>query len=129
MKFLFAALSLFLFACEEELEIKAVPLAESIPGQIIIYNSCGIQGAAAEARDVLRTSGFDILSADTDSRWSNYEETIIAIRNPHWAGHEQLRARLDTKNFIILEDALSGNIAATIFLGKDYKKVLRIKRG
>jgi hypothetical protein len=130
MKFLFALFSLFLFACEEEPEIKAViRKVESVPGQITILNSCGISGAAAEARDTLRARGFDVLSADTDPKWSNYEETIVAIRNPHWVGHEHLKASLDTKNFIILEDALSGNIGATIFLGKDYKKVLRAKRG
>jgi len=131
MKFLFAALFLFLLACEEgsETKTKIAARVESVPGQIMIFNSCGITGAATEARDVLRTNGFDVLSAETDPKWSNYEETVVAVRNPHWIGHERLKATLDTENFIVLEDALSGNIGATIFLGKDYKKVLRIKRG
>jgi hypothetical protein len=124
-KFLFAIASLFLLACEEEQ--KAVVRIEPVPGQIVIYNSCGIFGAAEESREILRANGFDILNAQTDPQWTNYEETIIAIRNPHWAGYNQLKTNLDTKNFIVLQDTLSGNISATIFLGKDYRKVLKIK--
>jgi hypothetical protein len=122
-RFTIFAICSFFLACEEEQ--KPVTHPEPVPGQIVIYNSCGIFGAAEEAREVLRTNGFDVLNAQTDPQWTNYEETIIAIRNPHWAGHNQLKENLDTKNFIILQDTLSGNISATIFLGKDYRKVLK----
>jgi hypothetical protein len=125
-KFLYIIIFLFFLSCEEE--VKEAPRVEPVPGQIIIYNSCGITGAAEESRDALRAAGFDILSAQTDPQWANYEETIIAIRNPHWAGFELLKKTLDTKNFIHLQDSL-GIISATVFLGKDYKKVLKIKRG
>ncbi|MCL2100564.1 MAG: LytR C-terminal domain-containing protein [Fibromonadales bacterium] len=124
-KFLLAAM--FLFACEEELKPKAEVRMEPVPGQIVVLNSCGIPGAAQEARDVLRTQGFDILSAQSDPQWANYEETIVAIRNPHWIGYNRLKDALDTENFIVLRDTLSGDISATVFLGRDYKKVL--KRG
>jgi len=120
------AICSFFFACEND-EPKIAPAArpEPVPGQIVIYNSCGIFGAAEESREVLRSRGFDVLNAQTDPQWTNYEETIIAIRNPHWAGSERLKESLDTKNFIVLQDTLSGTISATIFLGKDYKKVLK----
>jgi hypothetical protein len=124
-KFLFAIACLLLLACEEEQS--AVVRTEPVPGQIVIYNSCGIFGVAEESREILRANGFDVLDARTDPQWTNYEETIIAIRNPHWAGYNQLKMSLDTKNFIVLQDTLSGNISATIFLGKDYRKVLKIK--
>jgi len=120
---IFAICSFFL-ACEEEQTNVAVR-PEPVPGQIVIYNSCGIYGAAEESREILRSRGFDVLDARTDPQWTNYEETIIAIRNPHWAGYSQLKENLDTKNFIVLQDTLSGNISATIFLGKDYRKVLK----
>jgi len=125
---LLAIVFLFLFACEEETK-PAVVARDPVPGQIIVFNSCGILKAAEEAREVLRTNGFDVLSAANDPQWSNYEETIVAIRNPHWVGHERLKMIMDTKNFIVLQDTLSGIVSATVFLGKDYKKVLGIKRG
>jgi len=121
---IFAICSSF-FACEEEQQQNAMARPEPVPGQIVIYNSCGIFGAAEESRKILSAKGFDILNAETDPQWTNYEETIIAIRNPHWAGYSQLKENLDTKNFIVLQDTLSGNISATIFLGKDYRKVLK----
>jgi len=119
---------LFLFACDEELAPKAEASVERVPGQIMVLNSCGISGAADQAREILRAKGFDVLRGN-DPRWANYEETIVAIRNPYWGGYNQLRAALDTKNFIVLLDTLSGDIGATVFLGRDYKKVLKIKRG
>jgi len=127
--FFLMAVGLFLFACEEEPTAKVETYIEPVPGQIAVLNSCGIFGAAEESRKILRANGFDVLSAQSDPQWANYEETIVAIRNPHWVGHERLKAVLDTKNFIALQDPLSGDISATVFLGRDYKKVLKIKRG
>jgi len=120
------AICSFLLACEgDEQKVAPVTRVEPVPGQIVIYNSCGIFGAAEESREFLRSRGFDVLNAQTDPQWTNYEETIIAIRNPHWAGSDKLKENLDTKNFIVLQDTLSGTISATIFLGKDYRKVLK----
>jgi len=127
MRFLLVVLTLFFFACEESEENSAFYKSEPVPGKIEVFNSCGISGAASEAKEALRNYGFDVLSAETDPQWSNYEETIIAIRNPHWHGDVALKSALDTKNFLTLQDTLSGSIDATIFLGKDYRKVLRIK--
>jgi hypothetical protein len=127
-KFLLAVVCPFLFACEEESKTAAAVRMEAIPGKIEIFNNCGVSGAATEAKDIFRANGFDVLSVE-NGKWSNYEETIVAIRNPHWAGQNQLKTFLDTKNFIVLLDTPSGYADATVFLGKDYKKVLRIKRG
>jgi len=124
-RFAIFAICSFFLACEEDQPQNAMARPEPVPGQIVIYNSCGIYGAAEESREILRARGFDVLNAQTDPQWTNYEETIIAIRNPHWAGYKQLKENLDTKNFIVLQDTLSGNISATIFLGKDYRKVLK----
>jgi len=123
-RFTIFAICSFFLACEEEQPPVAVR-PEPVPGQIVIYNSCGIYRAAEESREILRARGFDIQEARTDPQWTNYEETIIAIRNPHWAGYNKLKENLDTKNFIVLQDTLSGDISATIFLGKDYRKVFK----
>jgi hypothetical protein len=125
-KIAMAAACLFSLACEDEFE-NSVNI-EPVPGKIEIFNSCGISNAAAEARNALRANGFDVLTPQTD-QWLNYEETVVAIRNPHWTGYSKLKTSMDTKNFIILQNAWNGNIDATIFLGKDYKKALKIKRG
>lgn len=116
---------MLLFACEEDPNPKVEARVEPVPGQIVILNSCGIPGVAQEASVILRARGFDILSARSDPQWANYEETIVAIRNPHWIGYSRLKSALDTENFIVLQDPLSGDISATVFLGRDYKKVLR----
>ena len=129
MRFLLVIICLFFIACEEESSSQIEAGVEHVPGQITVYNSCGVSGAAQDAKDALRAKGFDVLNATNDPQWANYEETIVAIRNPHWAGYNQLKTALDTENFIILLDTLSGDIGATVFLGRDYKKVLRIKRG
>jgi hypothetical protein len=126
-KIAIAAVCLLSLACEEETE-KLVNI-EPVPGKVEIFNSCGISNAATEARNALRAKGFDVLTPQTDPQWLNYEETIVAIRNPHWTGYSKLKANMDTENFIVLQDALSGNVDATVFLGKDYKKALKIKRG
>ena len=128
MRFLLAAAFLLLLACDEEPGPKAENPVERVPGQIMVYNSCGISGAAEQAWEVLRAKGFDVLK-DNDLRWANYEETIVAIRNPHWGGYNQLKAALATENFIVLLNEESGDIGATVFLGRDYKKVLKMNRG
>jgi hypothetical protein len=125
-KILLGLAFLLFAACEEEQESTGFKM-ELVSGKIEVFNSCGISGAANEAREILRNYGFDVLSAQTDPNWSNYEETIIAIRNPHWEGDNALKAVLDTKNFLTLQDTLSGIIDVTIFLGKDYMKVLKMK--
>jgi hypothetical protein len=126
-KIAMVAVCLLSFACEEKDEKPTI--IEPVPGKVEIFNSCGISNAATEARNALRAKGFDVLTPQTDPQWLNYEETIVAIRNPHWTGYSKLKANMDTENFIVLQDALSGNIDATVFLGKDYKKALKIKRG
>jgi hypothetical protein len=128
MKLLFAICALFLFACDEgEEKQKLQSKAEPVHGKVEVFNSCGVAGAASDAKEILRSHGLDVLSAQTDPQWSNYEETIIAIRNSHWQGASALQNILITKNFLNLQDSLSGIIDATIFLGKDYRKVFGIK--
>jgi hypothetical protein len=128
MRFLLALLGLLFFACNEEPRKQGTnPKPEPLHGKIEVFNSCGVQGAASEAKEILRNYGLDVLSAENDPQWSNYEETIIAIRNPHWQGSAALKTTLNTKNFLHLQDSLSGTIDATVFLGKDYKKALGIK--
>lgn len=92
------------------------------PGDIQLLNSCGMPGAAAKMRDYLRKHGFDVIEVSDDKLW-NYEETVIALRNPHWAGAETLAKVLRTNNVIPLENK-DKLVDATVYIGKDFNKII-----
>ena len=66
--------------------------------------------------------GFDVVEVGDDALW-NYEETVIALRNPHWAGAEALAKALQTTNVIPLENKRK-LIDATVYIGKDFHKII-----
>lgn len=107
----------FFIACEEEKPI--VQEIRETPGDIQVLNSSGIPGAAAKMRDYLRSQGFDVVEMNNDRLW-NYEETIIALRNPHWAGVQALARSLHTENVIPLENKRK-LVDVTIYVGKDFE--------
>lgn len=120
-RFLFSFFLLtFLWACKKE-ESPSVEV-RPIPGEIQVLNSCGISGAAAKIRDYLREKGFDVVEVGDDKLW-NYEETVIALRNPRWAGAEALAKTLKTTNVIPLENKRK-LVDATVFIGKDFHKLI-----
>ena len=53
----------------------------------------------------------------------NYEETIIAIRNPQWEGADALSQALRTKNVLQLKSKRA-HVDATVYLGKDFNKII-----
>ncbi len=108
-------------ACRDE-----QPVTEEIretPGDIQVLNSSGIPGAASQMCDYLRSQGFDVVEVSNDKLW-NYEETIIALRNPHWAGAEALARTLHTDNVIPLENKRE-LVDATVYVGKDFEKTIQ----
>ncbi|MCK9181568.1 MAG: LytR C-terminal domain-containing protein [Fibrobacteraceae bacterium] len=118
---LFLLVGLFI-SCEEK-EKPEVAEVRQTPGDIQILNSCGIPGAAAKMRDYLRSQGFDVVELNDDRLW-NYEETIIALRNPHWAGAEALAKALHTTNVIPLKNKRK-MVDATVYIGKDFEQLIR----
>ncbi|NLB64753.1 MAG: LytR C-terminal domain-containing protein [Fibrobacter sp.] len=92
------------------------------PGEIQILNSCGIPKVAGQLRTLLIAQGFDVVEVGNDNYW-NYEETLVALRNPHWPGAKKLAKILKTDNIIPLENPLK-MVDATIYVGKDIHKVL-----
>lgn len=111
---------MFILSCTEE----APPPAQihPIPGEIQLLNSSGIPKIAVRVRELLMKKGFDVIEVGNGNAW-NYEETVIALRNPHWPGKDALAAALQTKNVIPLENPLK-MVDATIYIGKDIIKVL-----
>lgn len=111
----------FLISCKE-----VEPVVQEIretPGDIQVLNSSGIPGAASKMRDYLRSQGFDVLEMSNERLW-NYEETIIALRNPHWAGSEALAKALHTENVIPLRNKRV-LFDATVYVGKDFEKIIQ----
>lgn len=119
-RFALLFLALFLASCEEE----QAPSSQihSIPGEIQILNSCGMPKVATQLRELLIANGFDVVEVGNGSDW-NYDETIIALRNPHWPGGKALAELLKTKNVIPLENSRK-MVDATIYIGRDITKVL-----
>lgn len=115
-----STLILVLCSCDSKEPAKVRP--RSIPGEIQILNSCGLPKVAGQVRDLLMRQGFDVIEVGNGSYW-NYEETIIALRNPHWPGGSDLAKTLRTKNLIPLENN-NVMVDATIYIGKDIIKVL-----
>ncbi len=92
------------------------------PGEVQILNSCGLPKVAGQVRDLLMSQGFDVVEVGNGTQW-NFEETIIALRNPHWPGRDALAKTLQTENVIPLENPLR-MVDATVYIGKDIIRVL-----
>jgi len=93
-----------------------------IPGEVQLLNACGLPKVAGQVRDLLMKNGFDVVEVGNSPSW-NYEETVIALRNPHWPGKAPLAKTLQSDNVIPLENPLK-MVDATIYIGKDIIKVL-----
>lgn len=118
---LFSLVTLFIFwGCKEEKP--PVTEARSYSGSVEVLNSCGKTGAASQMTLFLRNKGFDVVQYRND-RLQNYEETIIAIRNPQWEGADALSQALRTKNVLQLKSKRA-HVDATVYIGKDFNKII-----
>lgn len=117
--FLFISLSCFI-GCEKEKP--PVPEVRTYSGSVEVLNSCGKTGAASQMAHFLRNNGFDVVQYKNDLL-QNYEETIIAIRNPQWEGAEALGQTLKTKNILQLKSKRA-HVDATVYIGKDFNKII-----
>jgi hypothetical protein len=110
----------FLLSCKDEAPVEEQ--VHPVAGEVQILNSSGLPKVAGRVREMLMAKGFDVIEVGNGSSW-NYEETIIALRNPHWPGKDALAKALQTENVIPLENPLR-MVDATIYIGKDITKVL-----
>jgi hypothetical protein len=118
-------LALLCAACKQEapVVVKEETGWSKQEGALLVLNSCGMGGAADQMSTYLRSRGFSVAKVDNDREWSNYPETVIAIRDTNWPGRSALARALKTNNFIPL---LNKNevFPATIFVGRDYQRIM-----
>ncbi|HHX14938.1 MAG TPA: LytR C-terminal domain-containing protein [Fibrobacter sp.] len=109
-----------LASCKKEAPV--VVEERSYTGSVEVLNSCGKAGAASQMALFLRNKGFDVVQYRND-RLQNYEETIIAIRNPQWEGADALAQTLKTKNILPLKSKRA-HVDATVYIGKNFNKII-----
>ena len=113
---LFSLLCLMIISCEKKIE-----KPDYFEGSIQLLNGCGAGKVTEEIREKLMVDGFDVVETGNADFW-NFEETIIAVRNPHWPYAQQLAKTLKTNNIILLENS-DKLMDATVYIGRDYKKI------
>ncbi|MCF0216189.1 MAG: LytR C-terminal domain-containing protein [Fibrobacteraceae bacterium] len=117
---------LALWACQEEKPV--VQEFRRYKGDIEVLNSCDINGAANKMTTYLRQHGFDVVSKSNDVL-QNYKETILVLRNPEWEGAQALAKALKTKNVMVVASKRATAIDASIYLGKDFNKIIEGEQG
>jgi len=124
--FVFAAL--LLAGCEEEKKEDVLEVRH-YKGDVEVLNSCGITGAASKMTAFLRKNGFDVVISRND-RLQNYDETIVVLRDSvPWEGAEALARTLKTKNVMTIRDDRRNFLVASIYIGKDFKKIVEPEQG
>ncbi len=110
----------------EETVVKPETLSAEKPYlnvKVEILNGNGINGVAAQYKDLIRQKGFDVLQTDNADRF-NYENTLILIRSQNTNAGYRLAKELgiDRSRVKIAPDP-SLRLDATIILGKDYASI------
>ncbi len=94
-------------------------------GHIQVLNACSIGGAAGEVSNYLRNNGFDVVEVGNNDEWY-FKNTIVASRNKNMKIAKDVAFALNTKNVLLLRK--KGIVLdATVFVGKDYKKLIGSK--
>lgn len=92
-------------------------------GQIQVLNACGETGAAKIVSDFLRKKGYDVVEYGNNDKWY-YKHTIIASRCRDMTIAGQVADALHTPRVLLLRE--EGTLLdATVFVGKDYKELLK----
>jgi len=120
----FLLLLLVFVSCEEQEKPreKEKPVYRKVPGEVQVLNACGIPGAADRMRDFLTERGFDVVEMGNYSHW-NVPQTIIALRNTHWTGAEQLAGVLNTDKVVPLKNPVL-MVDATVLVGQDFEEIV-----
>jgi hypothetical protein len=122
-------LVILLSGCEKEEKAPVVTEVRHYKGDVEVLNSCGIPGAASKMTAFLRQNGFDVIISRND-RLQNYDETVVVLRDSiPWEGAEALAKALRTENVMTIKDDRRNFLVASIYIGKDFKKIIEPEQG
>ncbi len=98
------------------------PLMPTI-GEIQVLNGCGELGAAESIKAFLQERGFNVIESGNAESF-RYDQTVVASRKEEMRIARQVAAVLGTSNVISLVNE-SKLFDVTVFVGNDYKKLMR----
>jgi hypothetical protein len=89
-------------------------------GSIELLNGCGVDGAALEVSNYLRSKGFDVKNVGNAPEWS-YTSTLIVSRVKDTTMATRVASALKTQKMTLI---LNNNTLydVTVFIGSDYKE-------
>lgn len=89
-------------------------------GSIELLNGCGVDGAALEVANYLRSKGFDVKYIGNAPEW-NYSSTLIVSRVKDTAMASRVASVLKTQKMTLI---INNNTLydVTVFIGSDYKE-------
>lgn len=128
MRRFFVLASLFLmlsslWACKEEIVSEKKVEKRFYTGDVQVLNSCGIDNAASEMKNYLRSQGFDVVVVGND-RLRNYEETILVIHTSGWDGEKPLAKALKTNNVLHVQNNRA-YVDASVYIGRDLEQIIQ----
>lgn len=89
-------------------------------GSIELLNGCGVDGAALEVANYLRSKGFDVKYIGNAPEW-NYSSTLIVSRVKDTDMASRVASVLKTQKMTLI---INNNTLydVTVFIGSDYKE-------
>ncbi|MBN1603975.1 MAG: LytR C-terminal domain-containing protein [Chitinispirillaceae bacterium] len=105
-----------------EVFMKETKTYQNVPhlGSIELLNGCGVDGAALEVANYLRSKGFDVKYIGNAPEW-NYSSTLIVSRIKDTAMASRVASVLKTQKMTLI---INNNTLydVTVFIGSDYKE-------
>ncbi|HEX2956523.1 MAG TPA: LytR C-terminal domain-containing protein [Chitinispirillaceae bacterium] len=94
----------------------------SVPhlGSIELLNGCGVDGAALEVANYLRSKSFDVKNIGNAPEW-NYSSTLVVSRTKDTTMASKVASALNTQMMTLI---INNNTLydVTVFIGSDYKE-------
>jgi hypothetical protein len=107
---------------QRELVKKVSPKTQNVPhlGSIELLNGCGVDGAALEVANYLRSKSFDVKNIGNAPEW-NYTNTLVISRTKDTTMASKVAAVLKTQKMTLI---INNNTLydVTVFIGSDYKE-------
>ena len=96
----------------------------SVPhiGSIEVLNGCGVEGAANQMADFLRSRQFDVKSIGNSQSW-NYPHTLVISRKKDMSIAQKIAAQLGTDKVVLIRTS-EELYDVTVVLGPDFREMI-----